>query len=133
MRRRDRTSWIVPDHKNHEPLVEDELFNAVQKRLAANKRPRLSRQKTSVRTYPLSGRLYCGVCGFSMEADHRKSRSPDGPGWNRYRCRPGTKRSIPEDVRNHPINVYVREAEIIDRLDPWLATLADPQWLARSQ
>ncbi|RIQ18829.1 recombinase family protein [Jiangella rhizosphaerae] len=88
MRWRDPETWVVPEKRTHEPIVDDELFEAVQRRLHGGRRPRITRRAQAQRAYPLSGLLHCGLCGFKMEAQHRASRSGDGPGGNRYRCRP---------------------------------------------
>ncbi len=133
MRWRDPETWVVPEKRTHDPIVDDELFEAVQRRLHGGRRPRITRRAQAQRAYPLSGRLYCGLCGFKMEAQHRASRSGDGPGWNRYRCRPGTHRSISTDIGGHPKNVYVREDAILEHLDEWIASFTNAEWLAAGQ
>ncbi|OOK72006.1 integrase domain protein [Mycobacterium kansasii] len=37
------------------------------------------------------------------------------------------------DLSDHPRTVYLREDEVTARLDEWIATLADPEDLARGQ
>jgi site-specific DNA recombinase len=50
-----------------------------------------------------------------------------------YRCELGKSRSVPADQSDHPRTVYLREDEVTARLDEWIATLADPDDLARGQ
>ena len=50
-----------------------------------------------------------------------------------YRCELGKSRSVPADLSDHPRTVYLREDEVTVQLDEWIATLADPDDLARGQ
>ena len=50
-----------------------------------------------------------------------------------YRCELGKARSVPVELTDHPRTVYLREDEVTRRLDQWIATLADPEDLARGQ
>jgi site-specific DNA recombinase len=50
-----------------------------------------------------------------------------------YRCELGKSRSVPADLSDHPRTVYLREDEVTARLGEWIATLADPDDLARGQ
>jgi DNA invertase Pin-like site-specific DNA recombinase len=60
----DQGDWVVvPD--THEPLVSRELFEAVQARLAENKK-RTSPTRPDQGAYLLSGLLVCGHCGWRM-------------------------------------------------------------------
>ncbi|AYY15411.1 recombinase family protein [Actinobacteria bacterium YIM 96077] len=133
MRWRRRDSWSMPDHKSHEPLVDDDLFTAVQTRIASRSKPGTTRAMPAKRSYALSGLLFCGQCGLRMQAGYHKSRHANGRGWKMYRCIPGRRRSITPDMTGHPSSLYVREDEIISKLDPWLATLASPEWLHAAQ
>jgi site-specific DNA recombinase len=66
-----RDDWIiVPDV--HEALIDRDLFERVQIRLAANKRKGLRAPANS--GYLLSGMLFCGHCGWRMVGGSR----PDG-------------------------------------------------------
>jgi site-specific DNA recombinase len=63
-RRRDRpeSDWRVL-HNTHEPLVREELFNAVQERRKEN---RTMTGPKSKNRFPLSGMIYCANCGSRM-------------------------------------------------------------------
>ena len=50
-----------------------------------------------------------------------------------YRCEFGKSRSVPVDLSDHPRTVYLREDALTPRLDDWIASLADPEDLARGQ
>lgn len=81
--------------------------------------------------YALRGLLFCAGCGRRMQGGgarvgKRTTRIP-------YRCELGESRSVPVDVRDHPRTVHLREDEVTARLDEWIATLADPEDLARGQ
>jgi site-specific DNA recombinase len=40
---------------------------------------------------------------------------------------------LPPNLADHPPTVYVNEAAIIARLDPWIESFADGSWLTESQ
>jgi hypothetical protein len=50
-----------------------------------------------------------------------------------YRCELGKSRSVPAELADHPPTVYLREDAVTPRLDEWIASLADPEDLAREQ
>jgi recombinase len=51
----------------------------------------------------------------------------------RYRCELGKSRSVPAELADHPPTVYLREDAVTPRLDEWIASLANPEDLAREQ
>lgn len=60
----------------------------------------------------LRGRLYCGLCGRKMQAQHNNRRSY-------YRCRYAREYALAHHV-HHPVNVYVREDDVLPAVDSWL-------------
>jgi site-specific DNA recombinase len=54
-------------------------------------------------------------------------------GANRYRCTSPKTRALPDYLADHPKSRYVREDAVVTALDSWLATLANPEWLAATQ
>jgi len=74
--------------------------------------------RTTVRYYPLRGRLRCSVCNRKMEA------SPRAHGMY-YRCPARTLAPNSPVLAWHPAAVYVREAAICTPLNQWIATLFD--------
>ncbi|QNO13321.1 recombinase family protein [Alkalicella caledoniensis] len=57
----ERSQFLIKN--NHEPIIDRKTFEAVQKRMANNKQ-NLKRGKK--KSYPLSGRLVCGECGYNL-------------------------------------------------------------------
>ena len=131
MRWRDRDLWVAPANRAHEPIVDDELFRTTQVRMAAGARPEHERTRTAARTYPFAGLLSCGLCGFRMIAQYKPPKSDNGSGSVRYRCRLRYGRAVPDELRDHPSNIYLREDAVMASVDRWLATeLNDPDWIA---
>jgi len=60
----------------HEAIVDDSIFNQVQKIRLQNKRNiRITKEKTSNALYPLRGSLICPNCGRNITASGAKSKS----------------------------------------------------------
>jgi len=80
--RREVVSDPVVFQNNHEPIVSEELFEQVQRKLKRQKTRTAARSR---RQYPLSGLVRCGDCGGPMGGN----RSHNGSGEQRYRyvCR----------------------------------------------
>ncbi len=74
----------------------------------------------------LRGLVHCGIC-------ERKMQGNQAHGTLRYRCTTTQSRALPLYLSHHPKAVYVREDAIVNALDAWLPTLADPEWLASTQ
>jgi Recombinase zinc beta ribbon domain len=73
--------------------------------------------RSAARTYVLSGRLTCGICGRRMQSHWKREV--------RYRCVYPKEYALTGRL-GHPKTVYVREAPIEEALDAWLATVFDP-------
>lgn len=119
MRWSDPSEWIWSARQTHEAIISPELFAAAQAQMAAGSyRPNSGKTKTTGRTYVLTGRVHCGVCG------HRMQGNPNH-GENHYRCR-FPRDFAPAPGMDHPRTVYVRESAIVPKLDEWIATLFAP-------
>jgi hypothetical protein len=71
-RQNGEADWIIiPDV--HEPLIDRDLFERVQARLAENKRSNV--HVPAGRTHPLTGLLVCAECGWHMIGGTTKSGS----------------------------------------------------------
>src|SRR6266545_5121928 len=70
---------------------------------------------TSPRPYALRGRLWCGLCRRRLQGQWVREEAY-------YRCRYPTEYAQSAGFE-HPINVYLREADLVPKLDPWLARL----------
>ncbi|WP_078058699.1 recombinase family protein [Mycolicibacter icosiumassiliensis] len=130
MRRRERANWVVPDRRTHEALITDELAQAVRLRTRARRGPGLVCSRESTVPYALRGVLFCAVCGRRMQGAARGGKQATRI---LYRCELGKTRSVPVDLTDHPRTVYLREDAVTPRLDEWIASLADPEDLARGQ
>jgi site-specific DNA recombinase len=130
MRWRDRADWIAPDRRTHEALISDDLAQAVRLRTRAQRGPGLVCNRESTTPYALRGILYCAACGRRMQGAARVGKQTRRI---LYRCELGKARSVPMDLIDHPRTVYLREDALTPRLDEWIASLADPEDLARGQ
>ena len=97
----------------HEPLISPEVFEAARARRAANGRTTIRKPRRTPRPYLLRGLLRCGLCDRRMQGS-----------WNHehayYRCRYPTEYALPRWTQ-HPATVYVREVQIVQPLDDWIA------------
>ncbi len=130
MRWRDQSDWIAPHRRTHEALVPDDLAQAVRFRIQARRGPGLVCSRESAVPYALRGMLYCAACGRRMQGAARVGKRATRIF---YRCELGKSRSVPIDLSDHPRTVYLREDAVTSRLDEWIASLADPEDLARGQ
>ena len=130
MRWRDQADWIAPDRRTHEALIPNELEQAVRLRMQARRGPGRVCSRESTVPYALRGLLFCAACGRRMQGAARPGKQTTRI---LYRCEFGKSRSVPVDLSDHPRTVYLREDEVTARLDKWIATLADPDDLARGQ
>jgi site-specific DNA recombinase len=113
----------------HPALIDQELWDAVRARFAVRSQQaqRGARSpKTTTTPYILRGLVHCGIC-------ERKMQGNKAHGTLRYRCITTLTRALPAYLSHHPKAVYVREDAIVNALDAWLPTLADPEWLAATQ
>ena len=132
MRWRPPSQWVTTPLRTHEPLITDSQAALVAARIAANTPGERRRPRVSSHPYCLRGLLYCAHCGGRMQGSWRPSRGT-GPGRILYRCEVKRRRALPSDLADHPSTLYVREEAILQHLDPWIASFADPEWLASSQ
>lgn len=119
MRWNDRDTWVWSEHQVHEALISVEDFELAQETLASRGRgPAVHRSHPTPRPYALRGVLFCGYCGRKMQGN-----------WNNnqpyYRCRFPQEYALANKL-DHPKVVYLREAEILQYVDEWLATLFNP-------
>ncbi|MGO9733529.1 recombinase zinc beta ribbon domain-containing protein, partial [Mycobacterium sp.] len=107
-----------------------DLAQAVRLCTLARRGPGLVCSRESTVPYALRGLLFCAACGRRMQGAARVGKRTTRI---LYRCELGKSRSVPADLNDHPRTVYLREDEVTARLDEWIATLADPDDLARGQ
>ncbi len=124
MRWNDPGSWVWSDIIAQQPLVRTEDFEAAQVIRADAGRARQRQREAHQRVkhpYVLRGLLYCGICGRKMQAQHNNQRIY-------YRCRYPREYALANNV-HHPVNVYLREEQILPAVDGWLLKIFAPQRL----
>src|SRR5436190_5841930 len=127
MRWNDPGTWVWSDTVAHQPLVSVEDFEAAQLIRADAGRGRQGQREARLRVihpYVLRGLLYCGICGRKMQAQHNNQRTY-------YRCRYGKEYALASHVQ-HPVNVYVREEQLLPAVDGWLRHIFAPHRLERT-
>ncbi len=77
-----------------------------------------------IHPYVLRGLLYCGICGRKMQAQHNNQRTY-------YRCRYAKEYALASHVQ-HPVNVYVREEQLLPAVDGWLLKIFAPHRLTQT-
>jgi hypothetical protein len=100
-------------------LISTEDFERAQALLAAKgKRAVVRRPRTGGHTYILRSLCHCDLCGRRM----RGNWSNDAP---YYRCRYPQEYALANKL-DHPKSVQVREEDILEALDDWLAGVFSP-------
>lgn len=119
MRWNERSEWIYSAEPVHPALVDPEMFEAVQQRLAS-RGPRSSKRATERVRHPyvFKGLLHCGLCGRRMQGTWNHQRA-------HYRCRFPKEYALANEIE-HPPSVYLREDAITADLDAWLARVFEP-------
>ena len=72
--------------------------------------------------------LFCAACGRRTQGAARVGKRTTRI---LYRRELGRSSSVPTELTDHPRTVYLHEDAVTPRLDGWIATLADPEDLAR--
>ncbi len=120
-----REQWIWSEKITHEPLVSTDDFERTQAILAGRGRgPIEHKPHPTRRPYALRGVLFCGYCNRRMQGNWNNDQAY-------YRCRYPAEYALANDV-DHPKVVYLREAEVVDHVDAWLARLFEPPWRERT-
>jgi DNA invertase Pin-like site-specific DNA recombinase len=108
--------WIWSEHLAHEPLVSVEDFEQAQAVMDRRQRAEIARRpRPTRRPYAYRGVLFCGYCERRMQGNWNNDQAY-------YRCRFPAEYALANRV-DHPKTVYLREAEILDDVDAWLAEL----------
>ncbi len=116
-------AWVVSDDVAHPALIDDDVFEQVQRRLAS--RGVRSVRETGARArhgYALRGLVRCSVCGRKMQGTWNHGRA-------HYRCRFPAEYALANRI-DHPAAVYVREDVVVGPLDAWLAAAFHPDLVA---
>lgn len=123
MRWNDQDKWIYSDEPTHTPIIDAETFDRAQELLSA-RRGTISEHKPhkSRHDYALRGLLYCGICDRRMQG-HWANDAPY------YRCRFPSEYALANKIA-HPLNVTLRQDDLLQPLDDWLASKFNPRNLA---
>jgi DNA invertase Pin-like site-specific DNA recombinase len=125
----DKDRWVRGPEDAHPALVDEDLWDRVQARIASRSRQRQTATRsprTTTTPYLLRGLIHCGLC-------ERKMVGTKAHNALRYRCTAPQSRALPAYLADHPKALYLREDAAVKAVDAWLPTLADPEWLAASQ
>jgi site-specific DNA recombinase len=118
MRWNDAANWVWSAQPTHPPVVDQATFQAVQSRIASRS-PHSSRTpRATPRPYLLRGRLHCALCQRRLQGQWIRGEAY-------YRCRYPAEYAAASGF-DHPRSVYVREVDVVGRLDTWLADLFSP-------
>ena len=118
-----KEKWIIVPN-THEPIIEPALFNRVQKMLAQRARG----GGTGV-VNPLAGKLFCGLCGASMEQTGAAAPKSGGAYQRRYfRCRTSQRDKAKCSGQNYlPIGEI--EAIVLEKIRFYVKEYFDPRAL----
>ncbi len=115
MRWNEAGQWIYSDQIVHPPVIDADTFAQAQQLILGRRHvtgPR-ERFRTS-HVYALAGRFACGICDRKMQGHWANEMAY-------YRCRFPAEYALANKVA-HPLNVFVRERDVLPALDDWLAT-----------
>jgi site-specific DNA recombinase len=123
MRWNPPSQWIVSTDPAHPAIIDPVTFDAAQQRLHRRGRqrggePRSRRTRTP---YVFGGMLHCAYC-------QRRMQGQQSNGEPYYRCRYPQEYALANPV-DHPLNVYLRERDLIAPLDLALARAFAPHRL----
>ncbi|MFD5321155.1 recombinase family protein, partial [Streptomyces sp. NPDC127098] len=119
-----KDAWVRSEHPTHPALVSLETFERVQRRLASRTPASTGRHKRSQHPYAYKGMIFHDSCGRRMQGNWVREEAY-------YRCRFPNEYAIANKI-DHPLNVYVREADFSYRLDTWLAGAFAPDRIEHS-
>jgi site-specific DNA recombinase len=118
MRWNEPGQWIWSERPAHEPLIGVETFERAQAVRRARGASAERSPRRTARPYALRGVVRCGVCGRRMQGS-----------WNNgapyYRCVFLSQYAAKNKV-DHPRSVYLREDQLLPRLDGWLTQKFSP-------
>jgi site-specific DNA recombinase len=110
--------WIWSKEPVHKPLIGTEAFERAQ----ALQRARGSKDERSPRRtprgYALRGVMRCGICGRKMQGSWNNGKP-------HYRCTFLSEYAAKNKI-DHPASVYLREEQLLPKLDAWLSRKFDP-------
>ena len=124
MRWNDADRWIWSTKPTHQPLVDQATYQAAQARIATRSPHSPRTPRATPRPYLLRGRLHCALCQRRLQGQWIRGEAY-------YRCRYPAEYATASGFQ-HPKSVYLREVDLVSRLDDWLAELFSPANLDRT-
>ena len=107
--------WVRSDQPAHPQILNEDDFGHAQAVLAGRGSKTQHKPHSRPRAYALRGVLHCGLCGRRMSAQINNDQVY-------YRCRFPAEYALANRV-DHPKTVYIKEADVLGRVDDWLAEL----------
>jgi site-specific DNA recombinase len=114
----DPDKWIWCEKPTHEPLIDDETFARAQAIRSAKGSADERSPRRTPRAYALRGLVRCGICGRKMQGSWNNGKP-------HYRCTFLSQYAAKNKV-DHPTSVYLREEQLLARVDEWLCRKFDP-------
>ncbi|GAB2775410.1 recombinase family protein [Streptomyces daliensis] len=118
-------AWIHSDQPAHTPLISPDIFRAAGQRLASRGPASAGREVVRTRhPYVFKGRITHHNCGRKMQGNHVRDTTY-------YRCRYPQEYAIANTL-DHPLNVLLKEEDLLGPLDGWLARAFAPHAIEES-
>ncbi|MBO2451655.1 recombinase family protein [Actinomadura barringtoniae] len=118
-----RDEWIWSEEQAHDELVSLADYERAQEIRASRARGKYSKKGNPTRRpYAFRGCIRCGYCDRKLQGNWNNKQAY-------YRCRFPQEYALVNEI-DHPKVVYLREAEVLDDLDGWLATAFAPSRIA---
>ena len=112
------SAWVWSPEPTHDPLVNREVYDAVQQLAAGRQGSRhtgMNSHPATRRTYVLRHYVHCGLCDKRMFGKTRKNIAY-------YTCQPQLDRvGHPETYVDHPRALYAREDRLLDCVQAFFA------------
>ena len=121
-RRQDRDAWSWSQQQSWPALVDEDLFERVNRRITTTPTTATRRPRSEPGKYLLAGIIRCAQCGKAMFGSTAKDKPY-------YRCTATRPDYAAPLVPGHPPTYAVREERILRPLDAWLSILTDPDYL----
>jgi site-specific DNA recombinase len=110
--------WVVSQQMAHSLIIQKEDFELAQATLTGRGSKTQHKEHRRPRSYALRGVMLCGLCGRKMSGKWNNDQAY-------YLCRFPAEYALANKI-SHPKNVYLREAEVLGKVDDWIAELFAP-------
>lgn len=112
--------WVWSEHEVHDALISLSDFQRAHELRASRAGGDYAKKGNPTRRpYVFRGCILCGYCSRKMHGNWNNQQAY-------YRCRFPQEYALINEL-DHPKVVYLREAEILDPIDNWLATAFAPE------